>query len=1397
MKRLSVLIGAGLVLGIARLTAAFSPLMDVVITTTVNFSDLDGGPLDGDGMVNGGFITNTLTVRGTGAIVIDVPDALLRAVGGDMRIEDFAAIRGPFVVDQMTGPTIQLYGNASLIMSDYALVRSHGQDQGGFINMNFSFGDIELGGLAKIESHSTLIVGMGGDIAMYAGRTVRQSGLSSRVTANGADGGMVHIAAGGPDCPAILLKGVVNAIGFNGMGGSIEINAPNGGVELDGPFRIMAVGFPLPGSVLIHAGTFLTPDPPPTQPPAMVIEDGLSCLQCAGVCAGPRQSSPIALCCSDNALLSVNPDNNSVSIFDTTGSQPSKLAEIPVGRDPSSVTIHPNGQRAYVTNALDGTVSVVNLATNAVTATIPVGAEPMAAVLSPNGTRLYVANSASNSLTVINTATTCGTDMPIASIVVSDWGTSPRSLAVTNDGDGDDTDETVFVALFFGQLRLGKTPVNEGQDDQRQGIVLAISAATNTILDDVTLSPLADTGFSSNGRLSPANGLTPAIPSTNPQSFTAPTGAFVNQLAAIALHPTTNLGYVVSTGASPNGPLRFNHMAQGLVSVFDISTRTEVTSGQTGSMFRQTAPLNINRGINFDVDNVPRLFLTNPVAMAWRPDGSEAWIAVQNSDVIVRLTVDANGVPTIGAPLMPGGANAIVRVDLQDQMDLDTESEAPRGIVINSMGTRAYVYNFIGRSVTTLDISNATSPTIVDTTSSAPLPMSGTPEGIAHLGASLFYTGRGPQERMSSESWGGCIVCHPQGRSDNVTWMFEAGPRQTIPLDGMFSKTDAADQRILNWSAVRDENHDFELNTRGVFGGRGLIDDDRLFLAIGGASSGTPTDSILIEQFQQVTGAVTTTNDLAGGAALPGLIGARRDFAVATLDDDRVFIIGGRSGAGQGSLVSAFNAVLEFNPRTNTIITRSSLGFTRRHSLGAAAVKTSGGRRIYAVGGYSSTSNAALPVTTVQEYNPATNTWRTVANLPQATAQFGITAAGGLNTADPRQLIHVVGGNAGSESMPSLVGPTFGVQRFQPDPVGPGVWSNFNVTGLTTRRNHGAATAIRGVAARIFVIGGQDASGTVLSTVEEYTNATVPAAVMTPHTSLPAPRARFGIGSSLSTNQIYVMGGVDGSGADQTTIFEYSIAANPSAPGVPGPPGTPSGNWVARGTLSLARRGLGVTTPPGVTNFLPVQSAGRDADQDAMAVWIAANVRSSRAPVSPTDPATMAGRILFGTVGLVIPGFSCATCHGGSKWSRSTVDYDAPPSAADNIGLGDENVIGAELRKTATQPGVFPGVLVNVGTFAPNGPGGRVNEIRSNSADISQAIDPLGLFGFNIPSLLSVHETAPYFYSGLAQTLEEVLNGSQDGNGSGVRHHFVLNATDRANLIAFLRSIDQTTPIFP
>jgi YVTN family beta-propeller protein len=51
-------------------------------------------------------------------------------------------------------------------------------------------------------------------------------------------------------------------------------------------------------------------------------------------------------------------------------------ATVPVGSAPVLVAITPDGAFAYVTNSGSNSVSVINIATNTVTATIPVGIFP-------------------------------------------------------------------------------------------------------------------------------------------------------------------------------------------------------------------------------------------------------------------------------------------------------------------------------------------------------------------------------------------------------------------------------------------------------------------------------------------------------------------------------------------------------------------------------------------------------------------------------------------------------------------------------------------------------------------------------------------------------------------------------------------------------------------------------------------------------------------------------------------------------------------------------------------------------------------------------------------------------------------------------------------------------------
>ncbi len=1104
---------------------------------------------------------------------------------------------------------------------------------------------------------------------------------------------------------------------------------------------------------------------------------------------GPRGSSSVVLTSDDKRLLAVNPDTDTVSILDVTLEKPVKACELAVGADPRSVAVTSKGDKAYVANAGDGTVSVLSLGSEPrVLKTITVGTEPRAVLVNDGDTRAFVANSGTSDISVIDTAT----DVVVQTLPIdAGVGSQPRALAYRKDSSG----ERLLAAMFFGQLRPGKTGLDEPQDDGKEGRVAVFNAgATLTFVAATALGPIANSGFNSNGSvldlIGTSNGVggVNAPDPTNPATNTFGTGAYPNQIAAIGIHPTNGKAYAMSTAASPNGPFGFNFNVQGLVSVLDLGSNAEVTADASATV-HQKAPLNLNQGLKQDTATLPVIFQSNPVAIAWKADGSEAWIAIQNSDLLVRMTVDANGIPTINAPVAAGGAS-ITRIDLHEVASPLIKAKAPRGLVLNSTGTRAFVHNYVSRSISVVD---TVQRTVLATEFTSPLPAEGTPGAAVQLGAELFFTGRGPEERMSSESWGGCIVCHPDGLADGVTWMFPAGPRQTIPLDGMFNRFHTGDQRILNWSALRDENQDFELNTRGVFGGRGLIEDDRVVFLAGGATGNGPTDSAAVTQFHQVLNAFGNNNILASNNALPALLGARRDFGMATLWDGRIVIVGGRSGAGNGTLISGADTVLLFNPKTNTVVRRNVTGFTPRHSFGLAAVETSGGPRVLAVGGYAAVAANSAPIAIVEEYNPVTDSWRTVAPLPVATAEFAIANNGPLNVGEPVAEVNVMCGNRGSIQAPNVSGAIF---RYTPDPAGSGAWRTLTFA-FTPRRNLGGASIVRGVfPSHVFAIGGRDAAGVALATVESFAATTSqnaptdPTAAVTPLTNLPQPRHSFAIGTAV--NRVFVFGGVDAAGADTTTTFEYNAAANPAG-GVAGAPGTPSGVWVARAALPSALRSAQASTPQPVTNFLAIRSAGLDPRQDAIAEWIKRAVRSSVAPNrGKTNAAITAGAALFAQTGLTgVAGSSCATCHGGSKWTRSIVDFAPAPSP--DLARGFEEVRGAELRRTRSQPAT----LFDVGTFLPFAAGRNI-EAQFNPTDVGVRVNALGGNGFNIPSLLSVHQTPPYFHHGAAQTLDEVLNGAHDQNGAsplkGV--HRVADATQRTNLIEFLKSIDETATIF-
>ncbi len=615
-------------------------------------------------------------------------------------------------------------------------------------------------------------------------------------------------------------EGGTPAVGGEGGAGGTE---PSGGAAGSGG----AEPVPTPDAAVApdpdpDAAAGPTPDPDAASPPPPP----------AGVLARPSRSTPVDIDRDDAYAAMVNPDDGSVSFFrvaergaETRTARVASSAQ--AGAEPMSVVYAPDGLSVYVAHRGAGTVSRLDaVRTDAprLDAEVAIGAEPMGLASSPSGRRLYVTDWIAGEVVVVDTAT-----MTVARRI--DVGGNPFAIAVTNDGDPDDTDEQALVTQFYGR------PDAEGSDTGRTGLVHVISLADETVSRTLELPPLAECFTGELG--------TPPMPVT--------TACSPNQLYAITLHATAagNRAYVLSVGASPEGPVAFDHSVQALVSVIDVDAGAPLPNG-THNLNRLIA----EQQLDDDGDpNVGRRFLNVPNGLAFvnRAEAAIGYVTAAGSDVVLRVVFDEAGTVGVGSAVnfnVPVGQN-------------------PQGIVTRHGGeaSDAFVANLVSRDLSVLSFRDQVQTAAIE---SSPRPDAGTPAFDAWKGKRFFNTSTGIWSR---EGWGSCQGCHPFGLSDNITWHFGAGPRQTTSLDGQYASDDPGDMRALNWTAIFDETHDFENNTRGTSGGKGALQDaagERLVSAMGPPFAALPVGEGRTENHQALNGSLTAVADdpaICGNAA--------------------------------------------------------------------------------------------------------------------------------------------------------------------------------------------------------------------------------------------------------------------------------------------------------------------------------------------------------------------------------------------------------------------------------------------------------------------------------------------------------------------------------------------------
>ncbi|GAB3118359.1 hypothetical protein GCM10027056_00120 [Glaciibacter psychrotolerans] len=286
------------------------------------------------------------------------------------------------------------------------------------------------------------------------------------------------------------------------------------------------------------------------------------------------------------------------------GGPPPVPPAITVSTSPVGVVASPDGKHVYVADFSVGTVSVIDTATNAVSA-LNVGGNPYELALSPDGKLLYVTRPYVNAVIVVNVAT----NTIVKSITV---GTGvgdqyPYGLSMTPDG------KHVYVA------------------NSRSASVSVIDTVTNTVTATISV------------------GVTPDAVAVSPDgAHVYVTNASSNTVSVIATASNT-VSATIAVAATPDA-----------VAVSPDGKRVYVTTGAANTLTV------INAVTNSVIANIP--VGSNPDAVALSPDGTRVYVANSNSNTVSVIDSATNtvvmtipvGLRPVGVAVSPDGTRVYV-----------------------------------------------------------------------------------------------------------------------------------------------------------------------------------------------------------------------------------------------------------------------------------------------------------------------------------------------------------------------------------------------------------------------------------------------------------------------------------------------------------------------------------------------------------------------------------------------------------------------------------------------------------------------------------------------------------------------------------------------------------------
>jgi|TARA_Y100000310_G_scaffold264565_1_gene275221 YVTN family beta-propeller protein len=472
----------------------------------------------------------------------------------------------------------------------------------------------------------------------------------------------------------------------------------------------------------------------------------------------------------------------------------------PTFASPHANPIVINGSYVYVTNTPSDTVDVVAIASEQVVATINVGIDPVGLAVRPDGNEIWVANHVSDSVSVIDTDTDSPTfHQVIATIQDIDAATlstrfdEPVGIAFANNSkayvalspsnqvaivNGESYSVTGHLpiraqdprAITVRGNRLFVIPFESNNQSQ-------LSGCTSEKIDgDICTFDAVEHVFSNNNVLSVNYDAdiikNPLLPDRDLYIFDTENDTLlevVDTVGTLLYGVTVDSGgriFVTQTDARNTANGRAGTEKHGLEEMENRAFLNQVT-------MIDCQGLGCSEPVFFDLEPLPPshpepgMALATPFGIQVSDDDSTLVVTAASSDKL--FTMDANTGVVLGRTSV---------------------GSVPRGVALladnDGNPTQGWVLNTVGNTVSVVDLTSITDPTLKTT-----IPLGDPTDPEIKVGRIAFN-----DADASSTGTFSCESCHPDGGTDQLIWVLQTPicdvdgctqipPRLTMPIRGL------------------------------------------------------------------------------------------------------------------------------------------------------------------------------------------------------------------------------------------------------------------------------------------------------------------------------------------------------------------------------------------------------------------------------------------------------------------------------------------------------------------------------------------------------------------------------------------------------------------------------------